>query len=226
MAADKKPVSEPGIFHSWDEVDAARRRFAAEHGIKVPEQATKDGPTGFTPSEDQIRCAQTLMVAMAYEGTLRPIVEGYQCAILAKHQFKQGAKWGERVGPDGGVILEGKHAFLLEDEDFQVYLDECKVAQDAHGLKASKPENCPLLEAESARMAAEHALLKTWEGHPRLSSLAAAGTLRLEQRAQVIELTLGLLAPYVKDNARDMLAEMGIQAPEPKAAAPISSPEP
>lgn len=180
----------------------------------------------FTPSETQVRCAQALMVAMAHEEMLRSIVEGYERGILAKHQFKQAARWGDRVGPDGGVITEGKQAFLLDDDDFNVYLAECQTAREAHGLKASKPENCPLLEAQHARIAAENALLKAWEDHPRLLTLAIAGTLRLEQRAQVIELTLGLLAPYVKDNAHDMLADLGIHPPGPSAQAHDNGPEP
>lgn len=183
-------------------------------------------PAGpFTPSDEQIRCAQELMVAMAYEETLRPIVEGYEREILAKHRFKMAAKWGERTGPEGGVILEAKHAFLLDEHDAKVYQDECRLAQEAHGLKASKPENCPLLEAEHARRVAENALMETWKGHPRFASLADLGTLQTKQRAKVIDLTLGLLAPYMKGNANDMLADMGIEPPEPEAPAAASSPE-
>lgn len=169
----------------------------------------------FVPSETQIRCAQALLVAMAHEATLRPIVEGYERAILAKHQFKRAAMWSKRAGQEGEVITEGKHAFLLDEADLKVYLAECQAAQDAHGLKTEKPGNCPLLEAQHVRTQCEIALLQAWEGHPRLSVLADTRTLCGERRHQVIELTLGLLAPHLKDNARDMLADLGMDPPEP-----------
>lgn len=177
---------------------------------------------GFTPSESQIRCAKALLVAQAHEQLVRPIVKGYQSTILAKHQFKVRDELVKANVPDE-VITDGESSYLMSDEDFQIYLGECRVAQDAHGLKTIKPDNCPLLEAQHLRVQAENALLKAWEGHPRFSELASAGNVSLEIRAQAIELTLGLMAPHLKGNAHDMLAELGAH---PATAASTSSPEP
>ncbi len=180
-------------------------------------------PGKFTPTATQIRCAQELMVARAFEDTIRPIVEGYQHAILAKHQFKRAVKWGEQVDPEGDVITDSKRVYLLNDADLQVYVAECQVAQEAHGLKVARPGNCPLLEAQSARIGAENVLLQAWKDDPDFSALADSGSQTVALRDRAIELTLNLLAPYVKGNANEMLADLGIHPPVTQAQANESS---
>lgn len=182
---------------------------------------------GFTPSEAQIRCAQALLVAKAHESLVRPIVEGYQHAILAKHQFKVAERWIENGAADADcVVTDGNRSYLLSDEDFAVYNEACHLARDAEGLSVRKPDNCPLLEAENMRIQCENVLLQAWEGHPRFSGLSGTGVLGIEKRNHAIELTLGLLAPHLKENAHDMLADLGIHPPAPKSQPSDSSPEP
>lgn len=158
----------------------------------------------FTPTSEQLRAAEALMVAMAHEGTVRPIVEGYERAFLAEHQFHIAAKF-LAVGVPDKVVLEPSRSYLLEAADFAAYLEACEAARVRAGLFITKPGNCPLLEAESDRIACENALLGSWKDHPTLAKLADGLSSRQDLREQAIELTLKLLAPYLPDRAAPML---------------------
>ena len=79
-----------------------------------------------------IRLAAALFTAMAHESLVRPIVEDYETAILAKHQFKIAQKWVEQGGPNR-VILNRKDAFLLSSEDAGVYSENRHPATSANG---------------------------------------------------------------------------------------------
>lgn len=152
----------------------------------------------FRPSADLVRAAETLMASMAMEQTVRPIVEAYEHAILAKHRFPPAEQYREHVTET--VILDRKSAFLLGDADFQVYLAECFAARDAAGLKVSKPENCPLLEAESTRVNAEGALIKQVGNIPGLETFKEAhNVMNLDMRKRLVDITLRLVAPFVDD---------------------------
>jgi len=69
-------------------------------------------------------------------------------------------------------------------------------------------------------------LLGAWEGHSRFKALADVSVLSSDKRDQVIELTLGLLAPHMKDNAHAMLADLGFHPPARNTLVENSSPEP
>ena len=153
----------------------------------------------FEPTEAQIRCAEAVFKAMAHESLVRPIVEAYERAILEKHQFRIARRWVERGSADC-IILDRKRSYLLEDRDAQVFHAECFKARDAAGLKVERPENCPLLEAEHKRIEAEHALLKAIATTPGLDNFGN-GIWNPGLRAKAIDLSLKLLAPFVKTGA-------------------------
>jgi len=158
----------------------------------------------FKPTPDQIRMAEATFTAMAFEQTVRPIVEAYEKAILEKHQFKIAKKWEDtRSGSAGEIILNPKWAYLLEDSDFSIYNAECKVARDAANLKVEQDDFCPLLVAENLRIQAENALINEIAKTPGLENLAS-GYLDLKQRASVLDLTLKMLAPFCS-NANTIL---------------------
>jgi hypothetical protein len=136
-------------------------------------QPSSDGQ-GFRPSEAMIRAAETLFLAMAMEGTVRPVVEKYKLAILAKHQFPVAAKWREYDLPE--KVLDLKWAFLLSKEDSKVYFKECFDARDTAGLKVSRPGNCPLLEAEEDVRQAQNAFIKELGTMPGLENLVLIST--------------------------------------------------
>lgn len=157
----------------------------------------------FRPPTDLIRAAENLMVAIADERMIRPVVEAYEHAILAKHQFPPAEEYLDAV--EEPVILDRKNAWLLSDEDFKVYNAECFVARDAAGLKVTKPENCPLLEAEHMRINAENELIKQLGQIQGLETFRENNcVLTLDQRAAVIAIGLKLAMPFI-DNGQGVL---------------------
>lgn len=148
----------------------------------------------FTPTEEQVRLAEAVFVAMAYESEIRPIVESYEQAILEKHRFIPDPSWLE-YGLKNEPILDRKRTHLLSDQDSRTFFSECHKARDAAELKVDDPENCPLLVAENLRRDAEHALLKSISSIPGLESLGTS-VLTLDHRRRAIDLCLKLLAPF------------------------------
>lgn len=159
----------------------------------------------FTPTENQVRLAESLALAMAHEDLVRPIVEKYENDILAKHQFRIAPRWVEK-GCTDRLILNRKDAYLLPDDDAQVFYAECYAARDAAGLKVDHPEACPLLAAEYLRITAENELLAEMGKIPGLESLGKA-FMSLELKARAVKLSLELLAPFCR-NADDILGEI------------------
>lgn len=149
---------------------------------------------GFTPSKSLIRNAENLLLSMAMEQEVRPVVEAYETEILAKHKFKPAAKWRDRLDRD--TILDRKSSFLLSDEDAKTYYAECFAARDNAGLKVSRPDNCPLLEAENTRRLAENVFIDELGKIPGLDAISS-GVMTLEMRAKVIDLGLRMVAPFV-----------------------------
>lgn len=195
--------------------DTCERR-PADHVIKEKKLST------FKPSGEMVRLAESVMVAMAHEQTIRPIVEGYEKAILERHQFKPDQCWADK-GLKGATdtILDPGRTFLLSDEDAQVYFSECQAARDAAGLKVEKPEYCPLLVAETLRIQAEKALLEEMGTLPNLKGLENVLNLGVEAHGRAVDLCLKLLAPYCRDSSEILGGLMGGAV---KEAAPPSAP--
>lgn len=165
----------------------------------------KNTMKNFTPTKDQIRAAEAVFTAMAFEATVRPIVETYELAILEKHQFRISRKWVEK-GITDRLVLERKDTFLLDDEDAKVYYAECFAARDAAKLAVDDPEHCPLLVAEHLRIKAENALLQAISAIPGLETFAS-GVMTMEIRKKVVDLSLGMLSPFC-GNADDILGRI------------------
>lgn len=151
--------------------------------------------SAFEPSPGLLRAAESLLVAMTAERLVRPVVEAYEHAILAKHQFPPAEEYRQHVKEE--VILDRTNAWLLGEADFKVYNAECFAARDAAGLKVSQPDNCPLLEAENAQRLAVNALIQEVGNIPGLETFKKDnGAMTLEMRKQIVDITLGLVAPY------------------------------
>ncbi|CAM5530119.1 hypothetical protein TMEC54S_00245 [Thauera mechernichensis] len=151
----------------------------------------------YQANEEQIRLSEALLVAMANEDVIRPIVEGYETAILEKHRFKIDPKWTD-IGVEDHVILHRKETFLLSDADAKVFFEECFAARDEAGLAVDRPDSCPLLAAENLRISAENALIKSLACIPGLEPFAT-GILSLNTRAKVLKLALELFLPSCSD---------------------------
>ncbi len=152
----------------------------------------------FKPTGEQIAAAKLVFACMAIVQTIRPIVEGYQRAILAFNQWPTAKKWTELEGRramEQKPILEPKHSYLLEGEDFATYLALCKIAQANAKLVTRNPESCPLLESEHDLIKAEHAFITataciTGLEPERIFSAS------MELRKQLIDINLRLFARY------------------------------
>jgi hypothetical protein len=143
----------------------------------------------FTPTKDMIEAAETVFKAMAYVETLKPVVTGYQEAVLKKHQFEA----------EGDIVLNPDHCYLLKDTDFEIYLKEINEARVKAGLKISKEGNCPLLEAETILRDAQRVLVDTMEPVTNLDTdTVLCSKNGMENYKQLIDMILKLLSSFVK----------------------------
>ena len=163
-------------------------------------------PNGFTAK--MIEAAERVLVAQAFEMHVRPVVTAYEAEILQRLQLRSDPRF--KVHGINRVILDRKETFLLGEADRELFLQETFKARDAAKLIVSKPENCPLSEALTLRLAAERELLLSLAEHPKFSSIAKAaesGTLTVDERNKVIDLTTRLLSPYMR-NAKELLNDL------------------
>lgn len=150
----------------------------------------------FKPTPEMIAAAETVFMTMAFVQTIRPIVVQYQTSILALGNWKIAPQFAARLGSE--VILDPKSAYLMTSADFALYDQKCKQARVVARLHVANEDQCPLLVAEELARQAEHALVEAMSESTNLSvdKLLSAG---LDKYRQFIELTLKLLAPYVKN---------------------------
>jgi hypothetical protein len=148
----------------------------------------------FTPTPTMVSLAQSVMVAMAFADTIRPIVVGYETDILKNGQWRIRPEFADRLNNE--IIIDPKRAYLMSDEDALVFHAECKKARDTAGLKVENDEHCPLLVAENLVMQCERALIDEMATITGMSSnnLCCIG---MDKRKQYIDLTLRLLAPFI-----------------------------
>ena len=154
--------------------------------------------TKFSPTPTQVRAAFDVFRSMAWEATIRPIVEGYQRKILADLNSAPEIDYREdKTAPK--IVLEPKHAWLLPKKTFMVYHVRCNEEQEKAGLITDHPDHCPLLVAEGCVTKAEHAIVEAMQCVTGLTSdeLLCAG---MDRYRQYIDLTLRLLAPFVPDD--------------------------
>lgn len=163
-------------------------------------QTAKELAKKFSPTNEQIEAAQAVFLGMAWLGTVKPIVEDYEHAILAENKWPIAQKWVERAGRgfEAKTITQERDSYLMEDAAFAEYVRLCKDAQEKSGLKTRHPENCPKLEAENDLIQAENAFI-------RITAMSVARidpdkifSASLENRKKYIDLTLSLFAPFIK----------------------------
>lgn len=144
----------------------------------------------FKPTEDMIKSAELVFAAKSIVETIKPIVHAYQYEILNRHQFKNTF--------DGSIVLDNENIYELSEEDFAIYSAEVKAARDKAGLHVDNDDYCPLLVAEDNLRKAQRLLANAMEPITKLSAddviCSASG---LDNYKKYIELSLGLLAPYV-----------------------------
>ncbi|CAG9236928.1 conserved hypothetical protein [Paraburkholderia tropica] len=169
--------------------------------MPAPTAAPQPTPAPFKATPGQIKAAELLYLAMAQEQLVRPVVEAYETAILARHQFSVAPEWAERYDSTSLLILDRKRSYLLSDADAEVFYRECREAREASGLTVESPGFCPLCVAENLKIQAENALLSAMAEVQGLEAFARPCALTLEQRAQVIDLSLRLITPSIRNGA-------------------------
>lgn len=99
---------------------------------------------------NNVKAMQALFEAIAFEQLITEIVENKQREILSFYKWNIAKVWVEK-GREDMIILEPNRAFLLEDEDFKIYLAELEAFYytDACPVKPKKAGCCPALEAQS-----------------------------------------------------------------------------
>jgi hypothetical protein len=135
-----------------------------------------------------IQAAKTVFEAMAYEQTIRPIVEEYQTKVLAEingvNQYT------------GKPVTEPKHAYNLNDADFQIYCTRINEERIKAGFQVPDPDHCPLLIAESMVRDAKHILIETAAPFTFIALDSVMSS--LEAYEQLVDLTLKLMANKTK----------------------------
>lgn len=151
----------------------------------------------FTPTQGMLTAAENVFLAMAVEGTTRPIVEAYQRKILAERKWPVAVDMRANKGSTEEVT-DIKHAWLMSTEDFAVYLQRCNEERIEANLSVETDDQCPLLVAENVTRLAKDELLAAMAGITKIERTAIA-QLSLSNREKLVDLSLRLLAPFVKN---------------------------
>ena len=170
------------------------------------------GNRAFTPTDRMIAAAEAHLAAEMSEREIRPIVIRFETEILKKYRFV--ASRTVRSEPEE-IILDPNLSYRLGEADSAIFFAECRKARAAAQItvEGEDPDVCPLLKARHTLVNAESALIKAMGELPALAVFAEKEyVMRLEDRKRVIELSLGLLDPFVsKDRTvalvRDYLAQ-------------------
>lgn len=149
-------------------------------------------------TEDMKQAAKTVFKTMAFTQTIRPIVRAYQLKIIdeMKPQVNERDAKNYRLGFK--IITDPKDTYLMNNEDFQVYLKRCNEERIKAKLHVDNEEFCPLLVAEDLQRQAERAFIETMEPITHLTpDKVLCSKNGLENYRKLIDLSLRLLAPYV-----------------------------
>lgn len=166
----------------------------------------------FQPPPDMITAAETLYLAMAYEQTVRPIVEAYRRKILAERQWEVDPLMREN---DVEYILDIRSAWLMSKDDHAAYRLRCNEERIAAKLESAidvsraQDDYCPLLVAEDLVRQARFVLCDAMAGVTGIPG-AKAVTLKSADYDHLVDLTLKVLAPFV-DNPLPKIANEDLQ---------------
>lgn len=149
---------------------------------------------------DMIRAAKTVFFAMACAETIRPIVEEYKARIIRENKWKISDEWASRgVIVPFDIVTDPNDIYLLNNADAQEYYKLLDIEKEKAGFKSLETGYCPLLIADHAVTQAEHILIETMKPITKLDPDQLLGRADgIETYEKYIDLTLRLLAPFVK----------------------------
>jgi hypothetical protein len=168
-----------------------------------PTTNTAENP--FKPTAAMIKAAESVFLAMAFEQSVRSIVESYQQKILQERAWRCDPDLVgrmERRSSDQPVeqnvtdIKSIKSTWMMEKADFVIYLERCNAERIAAGLVVEHDSYCPLLVAEHITIQAKHALCDAMASVTNITAVKAA-PLQLNVYRNFVDLNLRLLAPFV-----------------------------
>jgi hypothetical protein len=158
-------------------------------------------PQPFKPTAEMIAAAEAVFVAVAFEETIRPIVEGYKRKILAEREWHMSPDTRasmRRTGdkPIDTRITDIRYAWLMSDADFAEYARLCNAARIAANLVVESEAHCPLGVAEEITRQAKRKLCDVMADVSGVD-VEKIRTMKIEHYEHYVDLTLRLLAPFV-----------------------------
>jgi hypothetical protein len=149
----------------------------------------------FQPSQEMLTAAENVFVAMAFENTIRPVVEAYQLKILGEREWMITEEFLDH--PDQPrQVQKLKDTFLMSESDFKQFAKRCNEERSGAKLHVQSEEFCPLLVAEDMTRVAKTVLIDVMTSITTIRS--DDPKLLLDDRAKLVDMTLKLLAPFVK----------------------------
>jgi len=149
---------------------------------------TKQEMKEFKPSIEMIKTAQEVFLNMANVEVIKPSVERIQENVLKKHQFKE--------KKTNKIVLNDMSSYLLNENDFKVYLDECRKEEIKIKLidENFNKDFCPLLVANDNLIKAENKLINLM-GKP--FNIQANNLYKTEHRKKFLDLSLNYLVQFI-----------------------------
>lgn len=149
----------------------------------------------FEPSESMKAAGLAVFKAMAYKEAIKPIVIEYKTKVLAERKWMVEPRFRVFLGQD--IVDNPKFDYLMSPVDFAKYYECCERERKAAGLLLAKEGGCPLSDAETALFEAKSLLIAVMQEVTTIT-LPKALEMPITFKDQLIELTLRLLAPFVK----------------------------
>lgn len=155
----------------------------------------------FTPTPEMISAAECLLLAIAYERTIRPIVEGYEQKILAERKWEVKSEMQKEPGVME-YITGSNLTWLMSGEDFESFRKRCNEERVAANLVSavddSLPQDdyCPLLVAVDITRKMKIALCEVMASVAKISSDDMM-MLSTEETEKLVEMSLNFLVGFV-----------------------------
>lgn len=156
-------------------------------------------------TKEMISACETLLIAKAYEGTIREVVENYENKILKENVFNREERRSNGNKPDR--ITDQKDAWLMSNDDFLIYNALCKKERDKAGLKVDDDDFCPLLVAEGLTRKAREAFIDIMKP---ISGIGYKDIIKLEHYKKVTDLNINLVSYYHKFDSKKILEKVKI----------------
>ena len=158
-------------------------------------------PSPYKPTPEMIATGENLFLAMAYERTVRPIVEGYERKILAERSWEV-APEQQAVPGEVEYVTDINMTWLMKGDAFNAYRKRCNEERIAAKLDSAiddsceQDDYCPLLVAQDVTRRARFALCDAMASVTNINGATAVGMM-LADYDKLIDITLKLLAPFI-----------------------------